>query len=87
MISECILFLQNCFCILLAVVPSLTYCADRHDRSSAITFQGSCDMQALEDVHRNVMAHLPMQCDEQKLVVQEQLTLLAQIAQGCMSGA
>lgn len=55
--------------------------------NSAITFYGSCDMQALEDVHRDVMAHLPMQCNEQKLVVQEQLTLLAQIAQGCMSGA
>ena len=44
-------------------------------------------MQALENVHRSVMAHLPMQRDEQKLVLQEQLTLLAQIAQGCMSGA
>lgn len=45
-----------------------------------------CLMQALERVRHDVTTCLPGQNDEQKAEVQEQITLLAQIAQGCMSG-
>jgi hypothetical protein len=38
--------------------------------------------QALEQVHRSTTVHLPIYNDAQKAVMQEQLTLLAEIAQG-----
>lgn len=38
--------------------------------------------QALEHVHRSATVHLPMYNDGQRVVLQEQLTLLAEIAQG-----
>ncbi len=38
--------------------------------------------QALEHVHRSTTVHLPIYNDAQRAVMQEQLTLLAEIAQG-----
>ncbi|KAL0056139.1 hypothetical protein WJX82_008033 [Trebouxia sp. C0006] len=39
-------------------------------------------VQALEQVHRSTTVHLPIYNDAQRAVMQEQLTLLAEIAQG-----
>ena len=70
-------------------IPSFLKTLDRLQREYVdfVTFLSCLLMQALQRVHHDVERYLPEQAEEHRAEVHQQLSLLAQIAQSCVSGA